>query len=37
VDFKTQKRTPKLGAQWFREVSRQNAVVEWWISEAADS
>jgi beta-glucosidase len=27
VDFKTQKRTPKLSAQWFREASRRNAVV----------
>src|SRR5262245_9854686 len=27
VDFKTQKRTPKLSAQWFREVARRNAVV----------
>jgi len=27
VDFKTQKRTPKLSAQWFREAVRQNAVV----------
>jgi beta-glucosidase len=27
VDFKTQKRIPKLSAQWFREAVRQNAVV----------
>jgi beta-glucosidase len=27
VDFKTQQRTPKLSAQWFREASRRNAVV----------
>jgi beta-glucosidase len=27
VDFKTQKRTPKLSAEWFREASRRNAVV----------
>ena len=27
VDFKTQKRTPKLSAQWFRETARRNAVV----------
>ena len=27
VDFETQKRTPKLSAQWFREASRRNAVV----------
>src|SRR5499427_1103354 len=27
VDFKTQKRTPKLSAQWFREASRRNVVV----------
>jgi beta-glucosidase len=27
VDFKTQKRTPKLSAQWFQEASRRNAVV----------
>jgi beta-glucosidase len=27
VDFKTQKRTPKLSAAWFREVARRNAVV----------
>src|SRR5262245_34422366 len=26
VDFKTQKRTPKLSAEWFREVARRNAV-----------
>jgi len=26
VDFKTQKRTPKLSAQWFRETARRNAV-----------
>jgi Glycosyl hydrolase family 1 len=27
VDFKTQKRTPKLSAQWCREAARRNAVV----------
>jgi beta-glucosidase len=27
VDFKTQKRTPKLSAEWYREVIRRNAVV----------
>jgi beta-glucosidase len=27
VDFKTQKRTPKLSAQWFRETAGRNAVV----------
>jgi beta-glucosidase len=27
VDFNTQKRTPKLSAQWFREAARRNAVV----------
>ncbi len=27
VDFKTQKRTPKLSAAWYREVIRRNAVV----------
>jgi beta-glucosidase len=27
VDFKTQKRTPKLSAHWFREAARHNAVV----------
>jgi beta-glucosidase len=27
VDFKTQKRTPKLSAGWFREAARRNAVV----------
>jgi beta-glucosidase len=27
VDFETQKRTPKLSAEWFREAARQNAVV----------
>jgi beta-glucosidase len=26
VDFKTQKRTPKLSASFFRTTSRQNAV-----------
>jgi len=26
VDFKTQKRTPKLSASYFREVSRGNKV-----------
>jgi beta-glucosidase len=27
VDFETQKRIPKLSAQWFRETARRNAVV----------
>jgi len=27
VDFATQKRIPKASAAWFREASRQNAVV----------
>jgi beta-glucosidase len=27
VDFKTQKRTPKLSAEWFREAAKRNAVV----------
>jgi beta-glucosidase len=27
VDFKTQERTPKLSAAWFREAARRNAVV----------
>jgi beta-glucosidase len=27
VDFKTQKRTPKMSAMWFREAARRNAVV----------
>jgi len=27
VDFKTQKRIPKLSAEWFREAARRNAVV----------
>jgi beta-glucosidase len=27
VDFKTQKRTPKLSASWFREAAKRNAVV----------
>ena len=27
VDFKTQKRTPKVSASWFREAARRNAVV----------
>lgn len=27
VDFKTQKRTPKLSAKWFQEAARRNAVV----------
>jgi beta-glucosidase len=27
VDFKTQKRTPKLSAEWYRQVIRQNAVM----------
>ena len=26
-DFKTQKRTPKLSAEWFREAAKRNAVV----------
>src|SRR5215469_14944108 len=26
VDFKTQKRTPKVSAQWFRETAKRNAV-----------
>ena len=26
VDFKTQKRTPKMSAEWFREAARRNAV-----------
>jgi hypothetical protein len=26
VDFKTQKRTPKLSAEWYREVIAKNAV-----------
>jgi beta-glucosidase len=26
VDFKTQKRTPKISASWFREAARRNAV-----------
>ena len=26
VDFKTQKRTPKLSAEWYREVIARNAV-----------
>jgi beta-glucosidase len=26
VDFETQKRTPKLSAEWFRETARRNAV-----------
>jgi beta-glucosidase len=26
VDFKTQKRTPKLSAQWYREAARRNAI-----------
>ena len=26
VDFKTQKRTPKMSASFFREVTRRNAV-----------
>jgi hypothetical protein len=26
-DFKMQKRTPKLSAEWFREASRRSAVV----------
>ena len=27
VDFKTQKRIPKLSAQWFRQAARRNALV----------
>jgi beta-glucosidase len=27
VDFKTQKRTPKLSAHWVREMASRNAVV----------
>jgi beta-glucosidase len=27
VDFKTQKRTPKMSAAWFKEVARRNSVV----------
>lgn len=27
VDFKTQKRTPKLSAAWFRETARRNTIV----------
>jgi len=27
VDFKTQKRTPKMSASFFREVARRNALV----------
>ena len=27
VDFKTQKRTPKFSAAWFREAAAKNAVV----------
>lgn len=27
VDFKTQKRIPKLSASWFKEAARRNAVV----------
>lgn len=27
VDFKTQKRTPKLSAEWYKEVIKRNAVV----------
>jgi beta-glucosidase len=27
VDFKTQKRIPKLSARWFREAATRNAVV----------
>ena len=27
VDFNTQKRIPKASAAWFREASRQNAIV----------
>lgn len=28
VDFKSQKRTPKLSAQWFREAAQRKSVVE---------
>jgi len=27
VDFKTQKRTPRLSSHWFREAAARNAVV----------
>jgi beta-glucosidase len=27
VDFRKQKRTPKLSASWFKEAARRNAVV----------
>jgi len=27
VDFKTQKRSPKLSAKWYAQVTRQNAVL----------
>jgi beta-glucosidase len=27
VDFATQKRTPKLSAEWYRELIRRNALV----------
>jgi beta-glucosidase len=27
VDFKTQKRIPKLSAEWFREAAKSNKVV----------
>jgi len=27
VDFETQKRTPKLSAEWFREAAARNTVV----------
>jgi beta-glucosidase len=27
VDLATQKRTPKLSAEWFRELAKQSAVV----------
>ncbi len=27
VDFKTQKRTPKLSASWYREAAARNAIV----------
>jgi beta-glucosidase len=27
VDFKTQRRTPKLSAMWFKEAATRNAVV----------
>jgi beta-glucosidase len=27
VDFKTQKRTPKLSAAWYKEAARRNVVM----------